>query len=287
MKSILAALTVGFTFLAGVSYTEAATITLYDGGASGVTPENYNVPQYSPPGSGLSFTNLNPVFPFTPTATRGSVNNVNSTANNSIYAGFSNYTIAQAPVNNQFPDLDPNNGYTLNFAVEIIGGSFTNSNRAGFSVLVISSNVASGVKSSIELAFQNDRIFAQNDPSTGGIFTAGEQYSVNLTGSGLVNYSLQVLGTSYTLSANGSTILSNQLRDYTSFTGPINPYSLRNFLFFGDNTTSANGNFNLGAISATTNVANVAAVPYEFSPTIGLLTLGAFATISYLKKRQT
>lgn len=281
MKTILAALTVGFTSLAGVSYAEAATITLYDGGASGVTPENYNVPQYSPPGPGLSFTNLN-LATGTPTATRSSVNNVNSTANNNIYAGFSNYTIFQTPVNNQFPNLDPNNGYTLNFAVEILGGSFTNSNRAGFSVLVISSNVASGVQSSIELAFQNGRIFAQNVG-----FTAGEQSTFNPVGAGLVNYSLQVLGTTYTLSANGSTILSNQLRDYTSFTGPINPYSLSNFLFFGDNTTSANGNFNLGAISATTNVANATGVPYEFSPTIGLLTLGAFATFSYLKKRQT
>jgi len=281
MKTILAALTVGFTFLAGVSHAEAATITLYDGGASGVTPENYNVPEYSPPGPGLSFTNLGG-------ATRSSVNNVNSTASNNIYAGFGNYTVLGSPVNNQFPALNRSNGYVLNFAIQIISESNTRPERAGFSVLVNSSDLTPGVATSVEIAFQNGRIFAQNQSFTNPT-DANDISTFNPVGVGFVNYSLQVSGNSFTLTANGTPLLTNRpLRDYTSFSGfGSQAYQTPSGLAFGDNTTSAQANFNIGAVSLVTNSSNVAAVPYEFSPTIGLLSLGAFATISYLKKRQT
>lgn len=275
MKILFTAISCSLSLLAGIATADAASITLYNGSGNPATQGE------------LTFGN----FGGTVTVTSGPVN-VNTTGGfgNQNYAGYSNYT---ANISN-FPSitpgsrvgsaytLDPTLGYTINFAVQILQETAANTNRAGFSIVAIGSNVAPGVQSSIELAFQNGRIFAQNVG-----FTAGEASSFNPVGAGLVNYSLQVLGTTYTLSANGSTILSNQLRDYTSWTGNINPYTTPNFLFFGDNTTSASANFNLGAISANINEANVAAVPYEFSPTIGLLTLGAFATISYLKKRQT
>lgn len=274
MKILLTAISCSLTLLAGIATAEAASVTLYNGSGNPATQGE------------LTFGNLGG----TVTVTSGPVN-VNTTSNNSNYTGYSNYNpnISFTPGLSVTPGsrvgsaytLNPTLGYTINFAVQILQETAANTNRAGFSIVAIGSNVAPGVQSSIELAFQNGRIFAQNVG-----FTAGEQSNFNPVGAGLVNYSLQVLGTTYTLSANGSTILSNQLRDYTSWNGSINPYSTANFLFFGDNTTSASANFNLGAISANINETNAAAVPYEFSPTIGLLTLGAFATFSYLKKRQ-
>lgn len=273
MKILLTAISFSLSLLAGIATADAASVTLYNGSGDPATQGELTVGSFF----GTITTSSGPV-------------NVNTTSNNQNYAGYSNYT---ANISN-FPSitpgsrvgssytLDPTLGYTINFAVQILQETAANTNRAGFSIVAIGSNVAPGVLSSIEIAFQNGRIFAQNVG-----FTAGEASSFNPVGSGLVNYSLQVLGTTYTLSANGSTILSNQLRDYTSWTGNINPYTTPNFLFFGDNTTSASANFNLGAISANINETNAAAVPYEFSPTIGLLTLGAFATISYLKKRKS
>lgn len=287
MKNILTALTFSLTLLASVTPVAAVTISLYDGGASGLRPENYNVPQYSPPARGLSFTNLNLANPFQ-VASRSSVNNVNSTASNNIYAGFGNYDLFGNAVNTQFPALDRNNGYVLNFAVQIISESSTRPERAGFSLLVNSSDVAPGVATSVEIAFQTGRIFAQNQSFTNPT-DINDISSFNPVGAGFVNYSLQVSGNSFTLTANGAPLLINRpLRDYTSFSGfGSQAYQTPSGLAFGDNTTSAQANFNIGAVSLVTNSSSVAAVPYEFSPTIGLLTLGAFATISYLKKRQT
>jgi hypothetical protein len=279
MKNLLAAITFSLSLLAGITSAEAASVTLYNGAGD---PNTQGELIYGGP-TVLPIINVSGPVNINTTALFPDPNNPDP---NRHYAGYSNYTatITSSGVTpgsrvGSAYTLDPTVGYTLNFAVQIAQESAANPNRAGFSVVVIGSNVAPGVQSSIELAFQNGRIFAQNVG-----FTAGEASTFNPVNAGLVNYSLQVLGTSYTLSANGATILSNQLRDYTSWSGSINPYSTPNFLFFGDNTTSARADFFLGAISANTD--GVAAVPYEFSPTVGLLIMGAFATISYLKNRQ-
>lgn len=63
-----------------------------------------------------------------------------------------------------------------------------------------------------------------------------------------------------------SSILKGSLRDYTAFTGAIDPYETPNFIFFGDNTTSAKANINFRSASIT--------VP-EPNAILGLLALMA------------
>ena len=59
-------------------------------------------------------------------------------------------------------------------------------------------------------------------------------------------------GDTYALSANDTPVLTGPVRDYTPFVGLIDPYETPNFLFFGDNTTSARASFALRQIELTT-----------------------------------
>lgn len=278
MKILLTAISCSLSLLAGIATAEAATVTLYNG-ALGTAPSSQGWISQT---TGATQT------------VGGGATTLNTTANDGVQAGYSRFT-----------PLNRTTGYTLSFRVQLLAEDHSNpaaqnntavdniADRAGFSIIVLSSDLQG-----IELGFwTNDltttnRIWAQNDgpvkadpvsAPSGTRFTHAEGTSFNPS-SGLINYDLSVLNNSYTLYANSSPILSGALRNYSN-EGSV--YGLSNFLFFGDNTTSARGSFSLASVAATdAPITSAAAVPYEFSPTIGLLTLGAFATISYLKKRQ-
>jgi hypothetical protein len=107
--------------------------------------------------------------------------------------------------------------------------------RAGFSLLVVSSD-----KRGIELGFWIDEIWAQEGGSSWP-FTHAEGAAFTTT-SDLIDYRLIVLGERYTLTANGTTVLSGPLRDYTLAPPPplpANPYTTPNLIFLGDDTSSA------------------------------------------------
>jgi hypothetical protein len=56
------------------------------------------------------------------------------------------------------------------------------------------------------------------------------------------------MGDGYTLAANGSTVLSGPLRDYTLAPPPplpINPYTTANLIFLGDDISSAQARITL------------------------------------------
>lgn len=125
--------------------------------------------------------------------------------------------------------LNRTNGFTLLFTSQMISESHVSTNRAGFSVILLADD-----KRGIELAFWTNNIFAQSDSP---LFTHAEE--TNYVTTALVDYALTLHATNYVLSANGTPILSGPVRDYTAFVGPINPYSTPDFLFFGDDTTSA------------------------------------------------
>jgi hypothetical protein len=139
--------------------------------------------------------------------------------------------------------LNRNVGYRLNFGFKLYDETHANPNRAGTSLIVLGHDLRG-----IELGFWNDRVFAQNDSP---LFTQGESAAYDMTGGftptqdGNVFMRLDVLGNNYALRlANnagftGATVLAGSLRDYSAFTGSPNPYSTANFLFLGDNTTSA------------------------------------------------
>ena len=83
-----------------------------------------------------------------------------------------------------------------------------------------------------------DQIWAQNAG-----FTKGESGSE--TGGSFANYNLLMQGTSYALFRDSTQILTGLLRDYSSFGSP---YNIPNFLFIGDDTTSARASFDLASV---------------------------------------
>jgi hypothetical protein len=187
---------------------------------------------------------------------------LNSTADNTIYAGYSNYSvITGAPVNAAFPTLDRASGYSISFKLQVLSESRINSNRAGFSITAISSDGMRG----IELGFQQltgttGNIFAQGDGitpnpgmQTNGLFLAAENASFNTNQE--TTYTLSVQGNTYQLFANGTQLLTGPLRNYTAFTSPfpVDPYELPSFVFLGDNTTSAQASVKLSQVVLQTD----------------------------------
>ncbi|MEM1291304.1 MAG: choice-of-anchor D domain-containing protein [Cyanobacteria bacterium P01_H01_bin.162] len=189
---------------------------------------------------------------------------VDTTANKDIYAGYSNHTLDLAgnfspvdalPGAPDFPNLDSTAGYTLSFNAQVVSEVVeTGRPRAGFSIIVVSQDTSKAV----ELAFQEGQIFAQTlqdfGPPLNNQFVASTTDVVAFDTTKEVQYSLAVQGNSYTLSANGTAILTGTLQDYTAgnTNGAPNPYTTANFIFLGDNTTSARGEFRLNQIALET-----------------------------------
>ena len=159
---------------------------------------------------------------------------------NETYAGW----VSTAESIAGFPILDRIAGFQLNFSVQVERESHANNQRSGFNVILLG-NDAKG----IELAFWTNEIWVQNDNVTGGLFTHGEGVIVDTTN--FANYQITISADTYTLSANGTPILSGPVRDYSSFEGFPDPYQTPNFLFIGDNTTSAQARIQLGHVSVT------------------------------------
>ena len=160
---------------------------------------------------------------------------------NSTYAGW----ISNEANTLGFPSLDSAAGFQLDFTLHVENESHTNNKRAGFSVIILREDARG-----IELAFWENEIWAQNDDATGGLFTRGEGIRFPTT-TGLINYEVIVINDSYTLTANGASILSGPLRDYSKFEGFPDPYQTPNFLFLGDDTTSAQARIRLSYVSVT------------------------------------
>jgi PEP-CTERM motif len=267
--------------LAGGSFDRVGAVTLYDGTLGG-TPNS---------GSYLNFFSI-PTLP-APTFNGSNGVTLNTSFNEGIYAGYSNYNASVVSnnvsigglVNPLFPVLDSAAGYTLSFKMQI--NSQTNNgpngpNRAGFSALILDNN-----KKGIEIGFRNSDIFAQPDASFNSILPSEQKTGLGGVNGILANpttYDLTVLGNNYTLSTGGNTLISGLLRDYTSAQGAYAPiYNTANFLFLGDDTISAGASVNIQNITLNTNAA---AVP-EPSSLLGMgLAIGFGATLKR-KLRQT
>ncbi|MEG4326756.1 DUF4347 domain-containing protein, partial [Microcoleus sp. herbarium5] len=252
--------------------------TLYDG------TSNFPFPAAATPGIGtplpdgtqLAYGELPAALPFANGAftpnTGIDTASVTAANNTTGYAGYTNYKYTPpsppatpgtfTPVNATFPALNLTNGYSVSFRVAVTAENSGINDRAGFSIISISSDAQNG----IELGFTNRNlganggIFAQNGgtaTSVPPLFTRGVNAPVNI--STPTDYKLVVQGTTYTLFAGPTAIpnLTNQpLQNYTAFNPatsqpalPFNPYSQPNFLFFGDATDQASASFTLGPIS--------------------------------------
>ncbi len=134
-----------------------------------------------------------------------------------------------------YPPLDRASGYQVLLTVQIMTETHTSQNRAGFSLLAVSSD-----KRAIELGFWGNEVWAQEGGASQP-FTHAEGASFTTT-TGLIDYRLSILGNCYTLMANESMVLAGPLRDYTLAPPPplpLNPYNTPNLIFLGDDTSAA------------------------------------------------
>jgi hypothetical protein len=176
---------------------------------------------------------------------------------NAVSAGYTNFS---APNNGLFPSLDRTNGFQLSFSAQVNSEVHTNDDRAGFSVILLGAD-----RKGIELGFWQNEIWAQTaaPPFTHG---AGVNWDTTVR----TNYDLTIVHDTYTLKQGTTTLLSGLVQDYSP-TG-IFPYTLGNFLFLGDNTSSGGVDVVLGAITLQSNLS---AVPEPSSLTLlGLVLSG-------------
>jgi hypothetical protein len=184
--------------------------------------------------------------------------------------GYSNTFALGGLVNSAFPVLNSANGVRFDFGFRLAQeGHSLNSNRAGFSVILLDSN-----KHGIELGFQSNRIFAQQDGAN--LFTAGESNTADASRTGtLAAWSLTLGSSGYTLAQGGKVILSGTLRDYTTAPFPASlAYNNANYLFVGDNTTSAGGVFTISYLAITTPVPELPAFAMLLAG-LGVIGIGA------------
>ncbi|MCL1468668.1 DUF4347 domain-containing protein, partial [Argonema galeatum] len=220
-------------------------------------------------------------------------------------AGYSNYQALSATlVNPAFPILDRTKGFTVRFDGKLNSeyhSSDDNSDglidRSGLSLIAVSSDNTKA----IELSFWPDEIWIKNDgpnvtpvPNpTRTLFTHSTTERALQSTSPLTRYELSVLNNNYTLKSNGTQILSGALRDYRAFDSagaglPYDPYEQPNFLFLGDNTSSASGNFDFKRIALQTDT-RVRFVPNtDYNGTVNPgITFRAWDTTNGLKNGQT
>jgi len=139
--------------------------------------------------------------------------------------------------------------FRLRVDLAMVAESHASDDRAGFSIIALDT-----ASRGVELSFWTDEVWVQN---TG--FTHGEGVAYDTTAA-MARYDLFIGGGSYRVEINGVEQLSGAMRDYSSFGAP---YNIPNFLFLGDDTTSAAGRVRL------------ALVEFEHVPEPTALTLAA------------
>lgn len=259
-----------FAVLALTGFVSGAT--LYDPGVSGQTPDEQNMyylavdPAFGAISASMSYTGG-----YTVLDTSGDVTES---------AGFYNYDSVLGQSQKVAVSLDRSgDGFSLRFDARVDSESHVSGDRAGFSVIALASDGWG-----IELGFWDDSVWAQNDGLQ--LFTQGESAAFDTTAA-MVTWDLAVVGTSYTLYADDSLVLTGSLRKYEDdvdsaaegnlFDGR-HVYFLDNFLFLGDNTSSAGGAVTLGSIETLD-----AAVPEPAAA--GLLSIGAMGLLIRRRKR--
>lgn len=181
---------------------------------------------------------------------------VNLTTDDAVSAGYGNYfgTALKAPA---FPALDRTKGFELTFSAQVLSENHSSPDRAGFSVILLGSDLRG-----IELGFWESEIWAQDAPG----FTHGAGLAIDTTVAR--EYQLRIVGDDFTLLSGTNPPLTGAVQDYSA-SGL--PYSLPNFLFFGDDTSSARASTVLGSIVLNSDLS---AVPEPSLAGLALLGLG-------------
>jgi len=282
---IASTIVVGLTLLVLAKRSTAASVTLYDS-SLGVAPDQsaaaLNGPFFTYGQISTSCASIctTPTPSMSQTVNNGGVSlNTNFNSNDTGYSGYSTHTYSVSkgliPVSPNLPTLDPTTGFSISFNVAVANES-SQPNRSGFSVIVIGND-----KQGVELGFKSGSIFTQNSD-----FTQGESVSYNT--STPTNYTLAVNGNNYILSY-GSQSLTGTTRNYVfnpttskpALPANYNPYTTANYLFFGDDTDQGSSTFTLGTVTD-----NTATVPYEFSPSLGILILAGCGGVTQVLKKK-
>jgi len=265
------------TFMASVASVNAAVFTLYN--ANGTNPSS----QGSLAPGALQSTGA-PTFPSESQVVGGGVT-LNTAANSAEYSGYSNYnplssTYLNAP-SFKASTLNQTTGYTITFTVRldsstVVDTSTPTAPRAAFSVIAVSSDTKG-----IEIGFRPMAIFSQS-ASFGIEAETSSAIDTNIAR----DYTLTVFNDTYSLSSSGTPIINGALQNYVfnpaSSNPPLtfNPYTTSSFLFFGDDTGKSSGTFTLGSVNLDTTP-----IPFEFSPTYGLLAIGTGLAIKNWRKK--
>lgn len=205
------------------------TLVLYDA-ASGDIPDTSVIgfTAFPPEGASLNYEDGSTVID-------------TSISGTDTYAGW----VAGAATTDGFPILDSTVGFQVKFTLQVESEIHESGNRSGFSVIILDNN-AKG----IEMSFWQNEIWVQHDGTTGGLFTHGEGVAFDTTSS-MVDYQITIIGNTYTLTANAQPLLTESIRDYSAFDRFPDPYETPNFLFLGDDTTSAQARARLRFLSIT------------------------------------
>ncbi|NUN65045.1 hypothetical protein HCU40_09805 [Pseudanabaena biceps] len=200
------------------------------------------------------------------------VSNGSDGTNSAEYAGYSNYNPLTTSFLGSSSPIIQSNQYSLSFTFALTATTSNSNDRAAFSVTAIGMG-----NMGIEIGWEDTLVFAQNSS-----LTRGESGAV-ITNT-KKTYVLTVNGGLYDLSESGTSLISGSLRSYNfvpALSSPpltFNPYTTPGFLFFGDDTGQEFGTFEFFD-------ANVQSIPFDFSPTGGLLMLGAIASARHLYKK--
>lgn len=133
------------------------------------------------------------------------------------------------------PKIDRRAGVTVHFRLAVRSENHVRPERAGTSLIVISDDLMG-----VELGFWRNEIWAQLDAP---LFTHGEGAAAETAAP--VDYELKFSGDRYELDAAGRKILEGPLKNYSAFGFP---YDRPDFLFYGDDTGSADADMELRAL---------------------------------------
>ena len=195
--------------------------------------------------------NTNPHTNVVPLPTQTGSGGFDSTQDPTITGGYTSYN-NDGQLNPQFPTLDHNTGFTIDFDAKVNSESHNSNDQAGFDVVALD-NYGLG----IELGFWNNQIWAKQivsgaDGSSSLTHNNVEQVTRDTTVA--THYELSIVGNTYKLFADGSPILTGNTQNYTPYntTGlAYNPYQKPNYFFIGDDSASAGANVDIPYVAVS------------------------------------
>jgi len=140
------------------------------------------------------------------------------------------------------PQLDSASGFVVGISLAVEKEKHLRPDRAGLSLLILCSD-----GQAIELGFWRDEIWAQGDQGRVLFQDSKQETAAVQAGEAGIRLEVRIQGGRYTVVRSDRELLSGPLRNYSAF-GAF-PYTARNMIFVGDNTSSAGARFRLERVA--------------------------------------